>query len=83
MARSLSAPIHSTVSLEFIPVRFSAYIFSILNSRGSYYISLVVCTLGEQGLWLGIMCGLVVQMLLLLSITLCTNWNQEVSITSF
>nr|CAB3449645.1 unnamed protein product [Digitaria exilis] len=29
------------------------------------------------GLWFGIMCGLVVQMLLLLSITLFTNWNKE------
>jgi len=48
-----------------------------------FLLSLLVCTLNEQGLWLGIMCGLVVQMLLLLSITLCTNWNKEVSITSF
>ena len=36
----------------------------------------------EQGLWFGIMCGLVVQMLLLLSITLFTNWNKEVSSSS-
>ncbi|KAL6647813.1 hypothetical protein ACP70R_015250 [Stipagrostis hirtigluma subsp. patula] len=33
----------------------------------------------EQGLWIGISCGLVVQMLLLLSITLCTNWSNEAS----
>ena len=32
-----------------------------------------------QGLWFGIMCGLVVQMLLLLLITLWTNWEKEVS----
>jgi hypothetical protein len=34
----------------------------------------------EQGLWLGILFGLVVQMLLLLSIILSTNWNNQVSI---
>ncbi|XP_066325694.1 protein DETOXIFICATION 16-like isoform X1 [Miscanthus floridulus] len=33
--------------------------------------------LGGMGLWFGILCGLVVQMLSLLSITLCTNWNKE------
>uniref|UniRef100_A0A0D9W3Z8 Protein DETOXIFICATION n=1 Tax=Leersia perrieri TaxID=77586 RepID=A0A0D9W3Z8_9ORYZ len=33
--------------------------------------------LGGMGLWLGIMCALVVQMLLLLAITLCTNWEKE------
>jgi MATE family multidrug resistance protein len=32
-----------------------------------------------QGLWFGIMSGLVVQMLLLLYITLSTNWEKEVS----
>ncbi|KAL6646847.1 hypothetical protein ACP70R_015541 [Stipagrostis hirtigluma subsp. patula] len=29
------------------------------------------------GLWFGILCGLVVQMLLLLSVSLRTNWNRE------
>lgn len=43
----------------------------------SAFVFAFVCRLGGMGLWLGIMCGLVVQMLLLLSITLCTNWNQE------
>jgi len=33
--------------------------------------------LGGMGLWLGIICALVVQMLLLLTITLCSNWEQE------
>ncbi|TVU32461.1 hypothetical protein EJB05_24192, partial [Eragrostis curvula] len=36
-----------------------------------------VCHLRGMGLWFGILCALVVQMLLLLSIILCTNWNQE------
>ncbi|CAL5032719.1 unnamed protein product [Urochloa decumbens] len=33
--------------------------------------------LGGMGLWLGIICALVVQMLLLLAITLCSNWEKE------
>ncbi|TKW38658.1 hypothetical protein SEVIR_1G129932v4 [Setaria viridis] len=37
-----------------------------------------VCHLGGMGLWFGLLCGLVVQMLLLLSISICTNWNGEV-----
>ncbi|TVU32458.1 hypothetical protein EJB05_24189, partial [Eragrostis curvula] len=32
-----------------------------------------------KGLWFGIFCGVAVQMVLLLSITLCTNWNKEAS----
>ncbi|PNT77640.1 hypothetical protein BRADI_1g66270v3 [Brachypodium distachyon] len=32
---------------------------------------------GGMGLWLGIICGLVVQMLLLLFITFSTNWDKE------
>ncbi|KAL6646799.1 hypothetical protein ACP70R_015493 [Stipagrostis hirtigluma subsp. patula] len=41
------------------------------------FIFAFVCHLGGMGLWFGILCGLVVQMLLLLSITLSTNWNKE------
>lgn len=33
--------------------------------------------LAGMGLWFGILCGLVVQMLSLLSVTLCTDWNKE------
>jgi hypothetical protein len=37
-----------------------------------------------QGLWLGILCGLVAQTLLLLAIFLGnTNWDQQVSIPLF
>ncbi|OEL16003.1 Protein DETOXIFICATION 16 [Dichanthelium oligosanthes] len=36
-----------------------------------------VCHLRGTGLWFGILCGVAVQMLLLLCITLCTNWNKE------
>ncbi|XP_052134130.1 protein DETOXIFICATION 16-like [Oryza glaberrima] len=52
---------------------------------GAYYLAGIpvafffafVCHLGGMGLWFGILCGLVVQMLLLLTITLCTNWDKE------
>uniref|UniRef100_A0A0A9HNK9 Protein DETOXIFICATION n=1 Tax=Arundo donax TaxID=35708 RepID=A0A0A9HNK9_ARUDO len=30
-----------------------------------------------MGLWFGIICGLMVQLLLLMIITLCTNWDNE------
>lgn len=43
----------------------------------SAFVFAFVWHLGGMGLWFGIMCGLVVQMLLLLSITLFTNWNKE------
>jgi hypothetical protein len=35
----------------------------------------------EQGLWFGIICGLFVQLLLLMLTTLCTNWDNEVRAT--
>ncbi|XP_066325698.1 protein DETOXIFICATION 16-like isoform X2 [Miscanthus floridulus] len=37
-----------------------------------------VCHLGGMGLWFGILVGVAVQMILLLCITLYTNWNKEV-----
>ncbi|CAL5058719.1 unnamed protein product [Urochloa decumbens] len=37
-----------------------------------------VCHLRGMGLWFGLLCGLVVQMLLLLLISVCVNWNGEV-----
>ncbi|KAF8721676.1 hypothetical protein HU200_022848 [Digitaria exilis] len=39
-----------------------------------------VCHLGGKGLWFGQMCGMVVQMFLLFTITLCTNWDKEVRV---
>ncbi|GJM90907.1 hypothetical protein PR202_ga07232 [Eleusine coracana subsp. coracana] len=41
------------------------------------FIFAFVCHLGGMGLWFGILCGLVVQMLLLFFMTTCTNWNME------
>ncbi|RLN05108.1 hypothetical protein C2845_PM13G19440 [Panicum miliaceum] len=35
------------------------------------------CHVGGMGLWFGLLCGLVVQTILLVCITLCTNWNKE------
>ncbi|CAM0904938.1 unnamed protein product [Alopecurus aequalis] len=54
---------------------------------GAYYLVGVPAALcfaffyhfGGMGLWFGIMCGLIVQMLLLLSITLWTNWEKQAS----
>ncbi|CAL5058715.1 unnamed protein product [Urochloa decumbens] len=36
-----------------------------------------VCHLRGMGLWFGLLCGLAVQVILLLSITLCINWDKE------
>ncbi|KAJ6795658.1 protein DETOXIFICATION 16-like [Iris pallida] len=52
---------------------------------GAYYIvgipsSMVlafVLHIGGRGLWMGIICGLFVQVLLFLTITLCSNWENE------
>ncbi|WVZ76806.1 hypothetical protein U9M48_024738 [Paspalum notatum var. saurae] len=42
-----------------------------------------VCHIGGMGLWFGILCGVGVQMVLLLCITLCTNWSKEVNKLKF
>ncbi|KAK1280277.1 MATE efflux family protein 5 [Acorus gramineus] len=52
---------------------------------GAYYVVGIPCAIllafvfhvGGKGLWMGIICGLVVQVLLLSTITLCTNWEKE------
>ncbi|KAK3156631.1 hypothetical protein QOZ80_2AG0109810 [Eleusine coracana subsp. coracana] len=38
-----------------------------------------VCHIGGMGLWFGLLCGVTVQIFLLLSISLCTDWNHEAS----
>uniref|UniRef100_A0A0D9WQ04 Protein DETOXIFICATION n=1 Tax=Leersia perrieri TaxID=77586 RepID=A0A0D9WQ04_9ORYZ len=43
----------------------------------SAYLIAFVMHVGGTGLWLGIICGLMVQVLLLMAITLCTNWDKE------
>lgn len=43
----------------------------------SAYLIAFVLRVGGTGLWLGIICGLIVQLLLLAIITLCTNWDSE------
>uniref|UniRef100_J3MEB7 Protein DETOXIFICATION n=1 Tax=Oryza brachyantha TaxID=4533 RepID=J3MEB7_ORYBR len=43
----------------------------------SAYLIAFVLHVGGTGLWLGIICGLLVQVLLLMAITLCTNWDKE------
>ena len=69
---------HFILGLHYFPfiLQLFFYIFFELDiGSESWFFNLN----SEQGLWFGIMCGLVVQMLLLLSITLFTNWNKEVS----
>ncbi|KAG6627572.1 hypothetical protein I3843_15G117500 [Carya illinoinensis] len=52
---------------------------------GSYYLIGIPCAvvfafvlhIGGKGLWLGIICALVVQVLSLLTVTLRTNWEQQ------
>ncbi|KAG2610935.1 protein DETOXIFICATION 16-like [Panicum virgatum] len=52
---------------------------------GAYYVAGIPCAyliafvlrVGGMGLWLGIICGLLVQLLLLMVVTLCTNWDNE------
>nr|CAB3470481.1 unnamed protein product [Digitaria exilis] len=43
----------------------------------SAYLIAFVLRVGGMGLWLGIICGLFVQVLLLMIVTLCTNWDNE------
>ncbi|CAL5047682.1 unnamed protein product [Urochloa decumbens] len=43
----------------------------------SAYLIAFVLHVGGMGLWLGIICGLMVQVLLLMMVTLCTNWDNE------
>ncbi|CAN6164062.1 unnamed protein product [Urochloa humidicola] len=43
----------------------------------SAYLIAFVLHVGGMGLWLGIICGLSVQVLLLMMVTLCTNWDNE------
>ncbi|XP_044426469.1 protein DETOXIFICATION 16 isoform X2 [Triticum aestivum] len=43
----------------------------------SAYLIAFVFQVGGTGLWLGIICGLMVQVLLLMAITICTDWDRE------
>uniref|UniRef100_A0A453RG28 Protein DETOXIFICATION n=1 Tax=Aegilops tauschii subsp. strangulata TaxID=200361 RepID=A0A453RG28_AEGTS len=43
----------------------------------SAYLIAFVLQVGGTGLWLGIICGLMVQVLLLMAITICTDWDKE------
>ncbi|XP_025015405.1 protein DETOXIFICATION 16 isoform X2 [Ricinus communis] len=52
---------------------------------GAYYVVAIPCALlfafvfhiGGMGLWMGIICGLLVQIVALVTINACTNWDQE------
>ncbi|GJN19609.1 hypothetical protein PR202_gb06903 [Eleusine coracana subsp. coracana] len=55
-------------------INLAAYYFAGIPAASVFAF---VCHLRGMGLWFGILCGLVVQVMLLLSITLFTNWNEE------
>ncbi|KAF8040342.1 hypothetical protein BT93_B2542 [Corymbia citriodora subsp. variegata] len=52
---------------------------------GAYYVVAIPCAillafrfhLGGMGLWMGIICGLSVQVITLIIVNACTNWDQE------
>ncbi|XAR52475.1 hypothetical protein NMG60_11020583 [Bertholletia excelsa] len=55
---------------------------------GAYYFVAIPCALlfafvlhiGGMGLWMGIICGLLVQVIALVTINLCTSWDHEVTL---
>ncbi|CAL5047676.1 unnamed protein product [Urochloa decumbens] len=50
--------------------------YYIVGIPSAYILGFVLC-LGGMGLWMGINCGLLVQLLLLMIVTMCTNWDKE------
>ncbi|OEL33137.1 Protein DETOXIFICATION 16 [Dichanthelium oligosanthes] len=50
--------------------------FYIVGVPAAYLIAFVL-RVGGMGLWTGIICGIVVQVVLLVIITLCTDWQKE------
>ncbi|KAL6909818.1 hypothetical protein ACP4OV_001477 [Aristida adscensionis] len=50
--------------------------YYIVGIPAAYLIAFVL-RVGGMGLWFGIICGLMVQVLLLMIITICTNWDKE------
>ncbi|KAF8779271.1 hypothetical protein HU200_002952 [Digitaria exilis] len=51
--------------------------YYIVGIPSAYLLGFALC-LGGMGLWMGINCGLLVQLLLLMIVTMCTNWDKEV-----
>uniref|UniRef100_A0A453DW61 Protein DETOXIFICATION n=1 Tax=Aegilops tauschii subsp. strangulata TaxID=200361 RepID=A0A453DW61_AEGTS len=51
--------------------------FYVVGVPAAYIIAFVL-RVGGMGLWMGIICGVLVQVLLLMIITLCTDWRKEV-----
>ncbi|KAL6909819.1 hypothetical protein ACP4OV_001478 [Aristida adscensionis] len=46
------------------------------------YLMAFVLHIGGMGPWMGIICGIVVQVVLLVAITLCTDWQQEATMAN-
>ncbi|KAM0908016.1 hypothetical protein ACQ4PT_015731 [Festuca glaucescens] len=61
-------------------INLSAYY--IVGIPSAYLIAFVL-HVGGTGLWLGIICGLMVQVLLLMAITIFTDWDKEVHLRSW
>uniref|UniRef100_A0ACD5V867 Uncharacterized protein n=1 Tax=Avena sativa TaxID=4498 RepID=A0ACD5V867_AVESA len=50
--------------------------FYVIGVPAAYLFGFVL-RVGGMGLWMGIICGILVQVLLLVTITLCTDWHKE------
>uniref|UniRef100_A0ACD5ZVY3 Uncharacterized protein n=1 Tax=Avena sativa TaxID=4498 RepID=A0ACD5ZVY3_AVESA len=50
--------------------------FYVVGVPAAYFFGFVL-RVGGMGLWMGIICGILVQVLLLVTITLCTDWHKE------
>ncbi|CAL5052733.1 unnamed protein product [Urochloa decumbens] len=50
--------------------------YYIAGIPSAYILGFVLC-LGGMGLWMGINCGLLVQLLLPMIVTMCTDWDKE------
>ncbi|KAF0903379.1 hypothetical protein E2562_027247 [Oryza meyeriana var. granulata] len=50
--------------------------YYIVGIPSAYVIAFILHVRG-MGLWLGIICGILVQVVLLMAITICTNWDKE------
>uniref|UniRef100_A0ACD6AJY5 Uncharacterized protein n=1 Tax=Avena sativa TaxID=4498 RepID=A0ACD6AJY5_AVESA len=50
--------------------------FYVVGVPAAYFFGFVL-RVGGMGLWMGIICGILVQVFLLVTITLCTDWQKE------
>lgn len=65
----------NTVNFLFTSTGNNIAVF-LVSSLADYNLSNI---LGMQGLWMGIICGLLVQVIVLVTVNLFTDWKKEVS----